>query len=196
MKLIFSIFFILLNGYCYSQNFNSKNWKDFNYDDGKHYTVTKTEKFTINNVLYDIVWDENMTYSKSLKQYIGGVKSLKIYKGNKLVNTFENIKDFIGLGEIYFDFYDYNFDGYMDFSYPINDGAHIWRTYYLYNKEKHHFINYKDWDYVTISKTNRVTKQILSQFDGNCCEGDKSLHQVSVYKINLLKTFHYKDSPN
>jgi hypothetical protein len=195
MNKILIILIILFNTISYSQTFKGRNWKDFNYDDAKHFTVTKTEKFTINKLLFNVVWGNNIFYDKNIGYY-GGIKSLKIYNGKKLLNSFENIEDFIGLGEIYFEFNDYNFDGYLDFSYPIYQGAHTWRTYYLYNNKAYKFINYKNWDYITISKINKVTKQILSQFDGNCCEGDKSLYQVTGHQIKLLKIFHYKYSPD
>jgi len=52
-----------------------------------------------------------------------------------------DIEDKIDLGEINFHFYDFNFDGNLDFTIPINSS---WRKYYLYNPSNNIFKNYKD----------------------------------------------------
>ena len=124
----------------YSQNFDSDDWTILEDEDVIYYTVSKTEKFSIKNLTIEIIWDEKLSKNKYLEE-LGGIKSMKIYKDNKLTSTIYDIEDKIELGEINFHFYDFNFDGNLDFTIPINSS---WRKYYLYNPSNNIFKNYKD----------------------------------------------------
>lgn len=177
MKLVLSLLFILMTIAIYPQNFNSKDWETLKDDSQKHFTVTKTEKFKIDDYLFDVVWDNKMSYSENIGYY-GGIKSLKIYKDNKLINKFENIEDGIALGKIYFNFYDYNFDGYIDFSLPIDAGKTVWRKYFLFDKAQQKFKHITDWDYINIQQFNRKTKQILTMPSGTATKGSQTLYTV------------------
>lgn len=186
--LIYFFFFYLVG---ISQNFESKDWVLLEYNHEKHFTVTKeTQKFSIDEFRFEIIWDEKLSYSSNIGYY-GGIKSLKIYKNNQLLNTFENIEDILALEEINFNFYDFNFDGYMDISLPIDAGKEIWYQYFLFDKTQNKFIHLNDWDYIRIQKMNKKTKQILTQPSGTAIDGIQELYQVSGLNLILLKTFEY-----
>ena len=182
MKIIlFVILVCFLSDLC-SQNFYSEDWVYLKSDDIIHYTVNKTKKFRIKNLTIEIIWDEKMSKNKYLKD-LGGIKSMKIYKDNQLTNTIQNIEDKIQLREINFHFYDFNFDGNLDFTIPINAG---WRKDYLYNPTNNTFQNYEDWDYLKIQKINKKNKQILSQPDGNI-PNSRELFQINGNEIIKIK---------
>lgn len=181
MKKLLLIICLVFQYNIYSQNFDTKDWTLFEEKDVTYYTVTKTEKFIIENLTFEIVWDKKLTPNEKFG-YLGGIKSMRIYKDKKLINTILNITDEIGLGEIYFRFYDYNFDGYLDFTIPINEK---WEKYYLFNSSINNFQNYKDWDYLKIQKVNKKDKLILSHPDGNSEIDSRKLYQIKGLKIFL-----------
>ena len=147
MKYQLFLFLIFSNVVLHSQINKQKNWQELLYKDQKHFTVTaKTQKFKVGKFVFETTWDSNRHFTNNI-WYLGGIESMKIYKDNKLLNTISKIEDALALGEIYFDFYDYNFDGYTDFSVPIDSGKGVSRKFYLYNKELNQFKYYKDWDY-------------------------------------------------
>ena len=183
MKKTIIILIIYFPSIIYSQNFDSVDWMLFENEDISYYTVSKTEKFIIENFSFEIVWDNKLTPNVKFG-YLGGIKSMKIYKDNTLINTILNITVEIGLGEIYFRFYDYNFDGYLDFTIPVNEK---WEKYYLFNPTRYTFQNYKDWDYLKIQKMNKREKQILSHPDGNSEIDNRVLYQIKGSEIFEIK---------
>lgn len=182
---------VLANFLMFSQNLKVKNWVEVLDKDLTHITVTpKIQKFKIDKFVFESTWDSKQNFSNNIGFY-GGIKTLKIYKDNKLLNTISKIEDAIALGEIYFEFYDYNFDGYIDFSVPIDSGKGVSRKFYLYNKELNQFKYYKDWDYVRIDEINKSEKQIRSIVPYNANHGTIYRYQVTGYTLKLLETNEY-----
>ena len=189
-----NLLFILVLIYAWSvtaQNPKDKNWEELRDKDIIHITVTsKTQKFKVDKFVFETTWDSKQNYSSNIGYY-GGIKTMKIYKDNKLLNTINKIEDGIALGEIYLNFYDYNFDGYIDFSVPIDSGKSVSRMYYLFNKELNQFKYYKSWDSVRIDEINKSKKQIKSIYPYNAMQGTIYKYQVSGYKLVLLEDVEY-----
>ena len=179
MKRELLVLFFSFHSIFYSQSFDSKEWILFENEDITHYTISKSEKCNIDKFTFEIVWDNQLTHNEKFG-YLGGIKSMKIYKDNILINTILNITDEIGLGEIYFRFYDYNFDGNTDFTLPINSK---WEKYYLFNPTNKNFQNYVDWDYLSIQKVNKKDKLTLSHPDGNSEIDNRKLYSIIGQKI-------------
>jgi len=190
MKKILVTLFIVINIVSYSQNFNEKDWVPFDANRVTTLTITKTENLKFKNFEFKIIWDKKLSYSNNIGYY-GGIKSMKIFSNSKLINTYENIEDGVALGEIYLRLYDYNMDGNIDFTLPIDCGKSCYQTYYLFNPKLQKFENNKDWDYLRIQKMNHKTKQILGEPDGTCCDGDQKLYKVVGSKLIKQKTFYY-----
>lgn len=191
MKYQLFLFLIFSNVVLHSQINKQKNWEELLYKDQKHFTVTaKTQKFKVDKFVFESTWDSKQNFSNNIGFY-GGIKTLKIYKDNKLLNTISKIEDAIALGEIYFEFYDYNFDGYIDFSVPIDSGKGVSRKFYLYNKELNQFKYYKDWDYIRIDEINKSKKQIKSIVPYNANHGTIYKYQVTGCTLKLLETIEY-----
>lgn len=191
MKYQLFLFLIFSNVVLHSQINKQNNWQELLYKDQKHFTVTaKTQKFKLDKYTFETTWDSKQNYSNNIGYY-GGIKTLKIYKDNKLLNTISKIEDAIALGEIYFEFYDYNFDGYIDFSVPIDSGKGVSRKFYLYNKELNQFKYYKDWDYVRIDEINKSKKQIKSIVPYSANHGTIYRYQVIGCTLKLLETNEY-----
>ncbi|MDP3314382.1 hypothetical protein [Lutibacter sp.] len=192
MKKILIILLVFINLISYSQNIKNKEWLVLKDNDLKHFTVTKkTKSFTIDEFRFDVIWDDKLFYSDNIGYY-GGIKTLKIFKKNLLINTIEKIEDVIALGEIGISFFDYNMDGYIDFSLPIDSGKVIWSKYYLYDIEQKKYKHIEDWDYIRIQKLNKKTKQFVTILDGNADESEQELYQVSGFELVLLKTIKHK----
>ncbi|MDE0536943.1 hypothetical protein, partial [Tenacibaculum sp. L6] len=109
-------------------------------------SVRSDTSFVVSGFKFIINWDSKLTYSENIGYY-GGIKHLKIYKNQKLINKFSNIEDVTGLDEIIFRFYDYNNDGYMDFTVPLSSGKSIWLKYYFFDSKTTQFYHDKNWDY-------------------------------------------------
>lgn len=186
------ILFLSLNGLeFYSQNFKNSNWVELLDKDKTSVTVTaKTQNFKVGKFEFEPIWDSKQNYSENIGYY-GGIKTMKIYKDNKFLNTISKIEDALALGEIYFEFYDYNFDGYIDFSVPIDSGKSVSRMYYLFNKELNQFKYYKSWDSVRIDEINKSKKQIKSIYPYNAMQGTIYRYQVVGYKLKLLEKIDY-----
>ena len=101
-----------------------------------------------------------------------------INKDNREIQVIENLEDNVALGTIYLNFYDYNLDGYLDFTLPINSR---WLMYYIFNPQTNLFEHLEDWDYLRIQKIDKKNKLILSEPDGNAMEDNRK-----IYKINGL----------
>jgi hypothetical protein len=145
--------------------------------------VSKTDNFKIKNLKFEIVWDKQLSHSENIGFY-GGIQTLTIYKNNKKLQSLNNIEDGIALGTIPFDFYDYNLDGYLDFSIPINER---WGQYYIYNPKTNRYENRKDWSYLRIQKIDKIKKLILSQPDGNAFEDNRKIYQIRGIELIEMK---------
>lgn len=144
-------------------------------------TFTKSKAQSINDISLKSIWDDKLSYSENLGYY-GGISELKILKNNTLIQTIKNIEDGIGLGEIRFTFYDYNMDGYLDFTIPINCGNSCYDSYYLFNPRTNKFEHSKSWDYLRIDKLNKSEKKILSIPDGIATDTSQSLYKIDGSK--------------
>lgn len=166
--------------------FESPSWQKMEEKSIKNYTVTKTEVFLIDKFTFNIIWDDKLTVeSKPYK----GIKKMDIYIGRKRIQTLYNIKDEITLGEIYLRFYDYNADGNIDFSIPINER---YCMYYLFNPKQNKFEHNKDWDYMRLFYINPTKKQFLTIPDGNALTGDQNLYQITENnQLKKLKKIYF-----
>lgn len=84
-------------------------------------SFSKSETLSVDGFPLEAIWDKKLSYSDNLGHY-GGISKLKIFKNGKHLQTLENIEDGLALGQLYLTFYDYNMDGYLDFSIPIDCG--------------------------------------------------------------------------
>lgn len=185
MSKLFIIFLLIFQNVI-SQEFNSDDWIWFEDENVTHITITKSQTIKYENIQFIIEWDDKLSYSNKIGYY-GGVKSMKIYYMNELINTFSNIEDVVGLGEIYLNIYDYNMDSYLDFSIPISSGKTLWRGYYLFNPVPNRFENIKAWDYLDIQKINKKNKLILTNPDGNAFADNNKLFKVNGNQIIEMK---------
>lgn len=185
IKQIQAILF-LVTTIIYSQTNMNSNWLLFSREKVVTIEVSKTNNFKIKNLKFDVVWDKQLSHSENIGYY-GGIKSLTIYKNNILLQTIKNIEDGIALGTIYFDFYDYNLDGYLDFKVPIGCGKICWDKYYIFNPQTNRYENRKDWDYLRIQKIDKIKKLILSQPDGNAFEDNRKIYQIKGIELIELK---------
>ncbi|MHB1146863.1 MAG: XAC2610-related protein [Lutibacter sp.] len=166
----------------YSQTNMNSNWLLFSKEKVVTIEVSKTEIFKIKNLSFNIVWNNKLSHSENIGFY-GGIQTLTIYKNNKKLQSLNNIEDGIALGTIYFDFYDYNLDGYLDFTVPIDCGKICWDKYYIYNPQTNKYENRKDWDYLRIQKIDKIKKLILSQPDGNALEDNRKIYQIKGIEL-------------
>ena len=112
---------------------------------------------------------------------------MTIHKDSREIQVIKNLEDNIALGTINIDFYDYNLDGYLDFSIPLDCGKSCWGKYYLFNPKLNQFEYKKDWDYLRIQKIDKKNKLILSEPNGNAMEDNRK-----IYKINGLNIIEKK----
>jgi len=171
-RFYFIIFFALFSKASQSQN-NHENWLLFSKESTVTIVVSKTDIFKIKDLKFEVNWDNKLSYSDNIGYY-GGIKSLTIYKANKKLQLINDIEDNIALGSIYFDFYDYNLDGYVDFAIPINSR---WKMYFIFNPQINKFKHCEDWDYLRIEKIDKLNKRILSEQDGNYIDSRK-IYQI------------------
>ncbi|WP_370398578.1 XAC2610-related protein [Tenacibaculum dicentrarchi] len=177
-KLLFLILFIISN-----KNFAQKNnWKKFSEEKITKVNINKTGIYKVQNYILNVVWNEKLSYSENIGYY-GGIQKLSIYKKNKKLQVINKIEDGIALGNINFSFYDYNFDGYIDLSIPIDSGNSCWDKYYIFNPKSNKFENKKSWDYLRIQKIDKKNKLILSQPSGNAFEDNRKTYKIKGLKI-------------
>lgn len=100
---------------CYSQKFESENWIVFQEEVLTTLKFTKSETIKHQDLMFDVKWNDSLSYSNNIGYY-GGILELKVSIKGKCIQTIKNIEDGIGLGEILFSIYDYNMDGFQDFS--------------------------------------------------------------------------------
>lgn len=162
------------------------NWVDFSKEKIVTLEINKTKTYKIYDFAFNVVWNEKLSFSENIGYY-GGIKTLIINKGKNQLQTINTIEDKVGLGNIYFSFYDYNFDGYIDFSIPIDCGKNCWEKYYLFNPKSNKFEHKKDWDYLRIKKVDKKNKMVLSESDGNVNENNEKTYKIKGLEINEIK---------
>lgn len=173
-----------------SQSFTSKDWKVMANELTTTLSFTKSEIQNIKDFSFKAVWDNQLSYSENLGYY-GGISELHILKMNNEIQTLYNFEDNIGLGQIDLTFYDYNMDGAIDFSVPIECGKSCYFKYYLFNPKSQKFEHQKEWDYLRIQKINRKKKLIITQPDGSAKTGEQILYRINQDKLMRLKTIKY-----
>ncbi|TXD46044.1 XAC2610-related protein [Polaribacter sp. IC073] len=154
-------FFLLLTSITYSQD----RWVNFADENEINIKITKdTNKFKVNDLEFVAVWNSKMTPNEKYG-YLGGIKNLKIFYKEQQMDEHVNLPDNIGLGYVIMKFYDYNFDGFLDFTIQVDCGGSCYSHYYLYDIKQQKFIYQKDWNF-RIQKINKKEKLILTQPDG------------------------------
>lgn len=181
-KLLFLNLFIILNTSCAQKN----NWKEFSKEKIITLNINNTKLYKVKNFTFNVIWNKKLSNLKNLNYYYGGIKKLSIGKGNKQLQTINNIEDKIALGNIIFSFYDYNLDGYLDFSIPIDCGKSCYDRYYIFNPKSNKFEHKKSWDYLRIQKIDKRNKMILSQPDGNAFEDNRKKYKIKGLEINEI----------
>lgn len=180
MKKTILISLVVLSNVIFAQE---NNWQEFSEEKIITVNINKTGIYKAQNYSLDVVWDENLSYSENIGYY-GGIKKMIINKDNREIQVIENLEDNVALGTIYLNFYDYNLDGYLDFTLPINSR---WLMYYIFNPQTNLFEHLEDWDYLRIQKIDKKNKLILSEPDGNAMEDNRK-----IYKINGLNIIENK----
>ena len=188
MKL--TLILIFLHVSLYAQKSNNIHWLQFENEDRNTKTITKSEDFKIQELTFKIQWDKKLSYSENLISYYGGIGELKIFYKNRLIQTINKIEDGVALGEIYFNFYDFNMDGHLDFSIQRECAKNCYDDFYLYNNSKKQFIHQKAWDYIRIKKINMHTKQIVTQPDDNSFDVETKIYNVVNNSLVELKTMN------
>jgi hypothetical protein len=174
-KLLFLSLFIISN-----KNFAQKNnWKEFSKEKITTLNINKTRIYKVQNYKLNVVWNEKLSSSENIGFY-GGIEKLTIYKDNKEIQIINKIEDNIALGTIYFNFYDYNLDGYLDFTLPINSR---WLMYFIFNPQSNEFEHKVNWDYLRIQKIDKKNKLILSQPSGNAFEDNRKIYKIKGLEI-------------
>lgn len=192
MKKSLVFLFICITTISYSQNFSSKDWVDYPHNSVPEFTITKSEEFKYQNLTFKAKWDEKLSYSENLGRHYGGIGELKIFYKNRSLQTINKIEDGVALGEINFYFYDFNMDGYLDFSIRSVCAKSCYYDYYLYNPGKNQFVYNVQWDGIRIAMLNKKNKQLLTMSDGTASEGEKNLYQIKNDKLIHIKTISYK----
>ena len=186
MNNVFLIFCFFTATAIYSQSNKKSTWLLFSKEKVVTIDINKTGSFKVNNLKFNVVWDKKLSHSENIGYY-GGIKSLTIYENNKLLQSINNIEDNIALGTISIKFYDYNLDGHLDFTIPIDCGKICWDKYYIFNHQINKYEHLKDWDYLRIQKINKIKKQILSEPDDNSITDNRTLYQIKGLKLIELK---------
>ncbi len=184
IKQVFLIIALFTSTLLFSQN--NESWVLMEKEPTTTLTFLKSEKLSVNEFSFQATWDNKLSYSDNLGYY-GGISELKVFKKNKLLQNIKNIEDGIALGEINITFYDYNMDGYIDFSIPIDCSKSCYDAYYLFNPQTENFQHQKEWAYLKIQEINKANKQILTVPDGNAKDSEHILYQVEGIKLIKLK---------
>ncbi len=183
MNLRFKLILLFFTSISYSQEFYTKEWLLFKNENIKKFTINKSGLFKINDYTFYVIWDDKLSHDKDQNRYYSGIRSLKITKNEKTVNIIEGIVDEIGFGSINFSFYDYNFDGYLDFTIPKDCAKSCFVQYYLFSSSENKFQHIKSWDYLRIQRINKEKKLILTQPDGTASDGWQYLYQIKGYEL-------------
>ncbi|MCK0131599.1 hypothetical protein MWU59_08795 [Flavobacteriaceae bacterium F08102] len=179
MRNILCIALCLLPGYLFSQE---THWQEFPQEAIVALEINKTATYQVERFTLDVVWDKALSHSANIGAY-AGIKKLRVFKANKLLQTIDSIEDVTALGTIHFSFYDYNLDGYIDFSIPLACGKNCAKKYYLFNPKRNQFEHIPAWDYLSIQKIDKSNKLLLSQPDGNAAEDNRKIYQIKGLEI-------------
>jgi hypothetical protein len=179
MKKQLIIFFLILSNIIVAQKYD---WKDFSKEKIIILDITETKLYKIKNFTFNVIWNNKLNFSENIGYY-GGIEKLSILKENKELQTINNIEDVIALGNIYISFYDYNFDGYIDFSIPISCGKSCWEDYYIFNPKSNKFEIKESWSYLRIQQIDKKNKMILSQPDGNAFANNRKTYKIKGMEI-------------
>lgn len=180
IKRLLSISLLILSNITFAQK---NNWQEFSREKKTVVNIDTSGIYEVNNYKLIVIWDEKFSYSKNIGYY-GGIKKITIYNNYEKIQTLEHLEDKIALGTIRLSFYDYNFDGILDFTVPINSK---WLMYYIFNPKTNQFEHREDWDYLRIQKIDRKNKMILSQPDGNAFQDNRKkfkVEGVNITKVN------------
>lgn len=191
MKKSLALLLICISTISYSQDFSSKDWVEYPHNSVPEFTITKSEEFKIQKLTFKVQWDKKLSYSENLGRHYGGIGELKIYYKNRLLQTISKIEDQTAMDTIYIYLYDYNMDGYLDFSIRNECGKSCYYDYYLYNPNKNKFLYNEQWDGIKIAMLNKKTNQLLTIFDGTAYEGEKNIYQIKNDKLIHIKTIYY-----
>lgn len=198
MKVKIHLLFFLISYLSYPQNVNnSKDWRQINFSQELivHQISKNNTSFSIKNLKFEITWNEKMYYSKNTKSYYGGISKMEIYQNGKRIQTLKNIKDYIGLGYIDLRFFDFNMDGHIDFTIPLDSGRSVGESYYLFDPKQHKFIHQKDWDYLKIWSFNPNKKLITTRSYDNCCIYDEYTYKVNGLILEKINHEHFESAP-
>jgi len=178
-------FFILM---LHSQEAKETGWVYLEDDMPTYlkFTTNRTAN-SINGFMFKAVWKDDLNLPAEEYPY-GGISELHIYKDQKRIQTIKNIVDYIALGYINLKFFDFNMDGYLDFTVPISCGKSCYDKYYLYHPKTKMLTHQKEWDYLRIGDFNKAKKQIRSIPDGNAVETKHYLYQVDGHRLIKIKT--------
>lgn len=169
-----------------------KGWTHMNDEKTRTIKVTKENTIVeIDNFRFEMLWDDKQNYSENLGRYYGGIGSVKVYKNGNHIQTLGKIEDGIAMGYISLTFYDYNMDGNIDFSFPIDCGNVCYSGYYLYDLDKEKYEHVEKWDYLRIWEINKDKKQFLTTPSGTAMRGEQEWYQIEGTKLNLLETIYY-----
>lgn len=178
-KYIYFICLVMFTNLVFSQG----KWIDFSKEKIISKTIKKSTKFKINDLVFDAVWNKKLIPNENLG-YLGGIKKLSIFHNKKIIDNHIDIIDNIGLQYVIINFYDYNFDGFIDFSIQDDCGSNCSEKYYLYDKALKKFIHKKEWN-LRIQKINKTKKLILTQPDG--MKDNRTLYEVHGSKLIEVK---------
>lgn len=151
-----------------------------------HLFTASDTSFSIKGFTFYAVWKDVLDLTDEEYPY-GGISELHIYKGQTRIQTIQNIVDYIALGYINLKFFDFNMDGYLDFTVPISCGKSCYNMYYLYHPKTKMFKHQKEWDYLRIGDFNKAKRQIRSIPDGNATDTQHYLYQVDGYRLVKIK---------
>ncbi len=155
-------------------------WVILEYADLNTKHISESGKFNQNGFLFDIEWDNKLTFSENHQIFYGGISSLKISNYNsKLLTTIESIKDSVGLGDILISFFDFNLDGLIDFRIPRECGKNCYYSYFFYDNQTNQFLHKEEWDYIRIDKINKREKLISLHPEYNI----PTLYRVNGYVL-------------
>lgn len=174
-----------------SLNAQNKDWLTFENEKTIRKVVLSSEVFRIQQLTFNIKWDDQLSYNENSARHYGGISEMKIYYKNSLLQTINKLEDKSALDEIVFTFYDFNMDGSIDFSIRSKCGKSCYYDYYLYNTNKNEFIHNVLWDGIRIYRLNKKTKQILTQPDGTATYGESHIYKIKDENLFLLKTIKY-----
>lgn len=147
--------------------------------------ITESGIYKVNNLNFDVTWKQRIGTTEE-----GGpaskISEMRISYKDRYLQTIKDIEDVNNINNVYFYFYDYNMDGYLDFKVPRSCGKSCYFKFYLYNPKTNQFEYHKEWDWLRIRAMNKKTKQILKPADGHAY-GEEKLYQVKDNKLILIK---------